>query len=234
MPPSRLERDNPPPRRKSCHSCVKAKRRCDQKQPTCTRCSQRKIVCHYPSRAVRSEAQAAAYSQSPTTLSGPASGPEPVPGGSSAEKPVVDCLAPIYNAEPVNHLHQLVLPEIPAEVTGHSSEIADATSLGLALDNDDILGYGDIDPDVFFDFTGSMRLGEELAVRPPQRVPAAPERLCLARLHAALESKFSYAMNRIKAGPSEMLLENQTPWCHPLLYRDDMPRGMQGMCLHKL
>ncbi|KAI1303820.1 hypothetical protein F5Y03DRAFT_359184 [Xylaria venustula] len=45
---STIERGNPPPRRKSCAACIKAKRRCDLRQPSCLRCSQRRIDCSYP------------------------------------------------------------------------------------------------------------------------------------------------------------------------------------------
>jgi hypothetical protein len=43
-----LERDNPPPRRKSCLACTRARRRCDQATPACQRCAQRTIDCQYP------------------------------------------------------------------------------------------------------------------------------------------------------------------------------------------
>ncbi|KAK5626088.1 hypothetical protein RRF57_001803 [Xylaria bambusicola] len=53
MPPSlsSIERGNPPPRRKSCAACIKAKRRCDLHQPSCLRCTQRRIDCSYPTPA---------------------------------------------------------------------------------------------------------------------------------------------------------------------------------------
>jgi hypothetical protein len=47
---SARERQNPPPRRKSCSACIKAKRRCDTALPSCLRCSQRRITCVYPAR----------------------------------------------------------------------------------------------------------------------------------------------------------------------------------------
>ncbi|KAK1150261.1 hypothetical protein N8T08_000163 [Aspergillus melleus] len=31
----------------------------------------------------------------------------------------------------------------------------------------------------------------------------------------------------LKSAPRMMVLENQTPWCHPQLYKDGMPRAMQ-------
>jgi Zn(2)-Cys(6) binuclear cluster domain-containing protein len=46
-----LERDNPPPRRKSCLACTRARRRCDQATPACQRCAQRTIDCQYPQGA---------------------------------------------------------------------------------------------------------------------------------------------------------------------------------------
>lgn len=45
---SSLERDNPPPRRKSCEACRAAKRRCNLALPACFRCSQRGLACIYP------------------------------------------------------------------------------------------------------------------------------------------------------------------------------------------
>lgn len=41
------ERSNPPARRKACDACIKAKRRCNLVQPTCGRCSLRRIQCQY-------------------------------------------------------------------------------------------------------------------------------------------------------------------------------------------
>ncbi|EFY89130.1 hypothetical protein J3458_019710 [Metarhizium acridum] len=33
--------------------------------------------------------------------------------------------------------------------------------------------------------------------------------------------------------PSLMILETQTPWCHPLLYKDGLPKSMQGQSHYK-
>ncbi|KAK3295413.1 uncharacterized protein B0H64DRAFT_424156 [Chaetomium fimeti] len=48
------ERRNPPPRRKSCAACIRAKRRCNLAQPTCSRCAHRMVQCVYPSSQPRS------------------------------------------------------------------------------------------------------------------------------------------------------------------------------------
>lgn len=39
--------ERPPPRRKSCGACIKAKRRCDLQRPFCGRCSSKNILCDY-------------------------------------------------------------------------------------------------------------------------------------------------------------------------------------------
>ncbi len=37
----------PPPRRTSCSACAKAKRRCDQQNPICSRCIKKNLICTY-------------------------------------------------------------------------------------------------------------------------------------------------------------------------------------------
>lgn len=37
-------------RQKSCHACVRGKRGCDKRQPTCSRCVEKKIQCVYAKR----------------------------------------------------------------------------------------------------------------------------------------------------------------------------------------
>ncbi|KAI7784884.1 hypothetical protein LA080_008915 [Diaporthe eres] len=180
--------------------------------------AQRRIACYYPSRPARTEA-------APTD---PSHGPLAAPGsdfhldGADVDGTLMDFLVPSCHTKPVNHLWT-----IPAEIPDQSTQVADAPSLGLAVDGRDILGDGNVDAELFFDFADSTPTGKDIAVRPPLGFSAAPRRLDLAGLHAALETNFSYAMDKIREAPSTMLLENQTPWCHPLLYRENMPRVMQ-------
>lgn len=234
MPPSRsrLERDDPPPRRKSCHACVKAKRRCDQGQPACTRCTQRSIACHYRSRPARSQASPA--DSLPATPTAFDSGI--VLNCANTDETFADFLVPSYNSEPLNHawtsqkspwVYPSRQPWSPPAAPVQSTQGAEATSLELALDDRDPLGDGTIDADLFFDFTDNTPVGKDVAARPPPGIPP-PSRCGVASLHIAFETNFSYAVDRIRAAPSNMLQENQTPWCHPLLYRVNMPRVIQG------
>jgi hypothetical protein len=41
------------------------------------------------------------------------------------------------------------------------------------------------------------------------------------------QSRVEYSMEQLKAAPAMMVKENQTPWCHPHLYEDYMPRPLQ-------
>lgn len=52
--------------------------------------------------------------------------------------------------------------------------------------------------------------------------------LNIEAISARLNSNLSYAVEKIKSAPSTMLLELQAPWCHVTLYKDEMPRVMQG------
>ncbi|KAF2814569.1 uncharacterized protein BDZ99DRAFT_494531 [Mytilinidion resinicola] len=57
------------------------------------------------------------------------------------------------------------------------------------------------------------------------RVPQAGE--CRWELTPSSYARISYAIDRMKQAPATMVLENQTPWSHPLLYEDCMPRVLQ-------
>lgn len=120
----------------------------------------------------------------------------------------------------------------PAARLNTPTELADTPSLALGVNYDG--GFDDriVEARVFLDLTDSTLAGMDVAVRTPLEIPA-PTRLDLAALHIALETNLSYALERIKAAPTNMLLENQTPWCHPLLYKETMPRVIQGKdCQH--
>lgn len=57
---------------------------------------------------------------------------------------------------------------------------------------------------------------------------AAPTTKTLDPMPDAVSRKLSYALDEIKKVPAMMVLETQTPWCHPRLYEEHMPRSMQG------
>ncbi|KKK16903.1 hypothetical protein ARAM_002674 [Aspergillus rambellii] len=46
-------------------------------------------------------------------------------------------------------------------------------------------------------------------------------------LSVLLASRFQYAIDTLQEVPRMMVTENRTPWCHPELYKDGMPKVMQ-------
>jgi hypothetical protein len=47
-------------------------------------------------------------------------------------------------------------------------------------------------------------------------------------LSAVAYSRVGYGIEQLKVAVSSMVLATQTPWSHPLLYEDFMPRCLQG------
>lgn len=42
-----------------------------------------------------------------------------------------------------------------------------------------------------------------------------------------IANRLQWSIDEIRKAPKSMVLENQTPWCHPMVYKDEMPRSMQ-------
>lgn len=53
-------------RQKNCHNCIQAKRRCDRRTPTCSRCIEKNAPCTYGK--IRGRAGPSGYLPSPTSL----------------------------------------------------------------------------------------------------------------------------------------------------------------------
>jgi hypothetical protein len=47
-------------------------------------------------------------------------------------------------------------------------------------------------------------------------------------IEQVIAKRLQFAIDEIKRAPALMIMETQTPWCHPLLYRDGMPKSMKG------
>lgn len=176
------ERRNPPPRRKSCAACVKAKRRCDMALPACLRCSQRCISCVYPSRPAREKSLAPSQ---PTSMPG------------------------------------ALIEDVS------SSTLSDAGQIQGSTDDFDLLPALDAE---FGDFSSfDLPLNEhtlELIEHSSTVSPLSSKEL--DSIPDVIANRLQWSIDQIRKAPTSMVLETQTPWCHPLLYRDVMPRSIQG------
>jgi len=208
MPPSlsAIERGDPPPRQKSCTSCIKAKRRCDLRTPSCQRCAQRGLACVYSQGRQKRK----------TLPLGTSAGP-----GSDGTVFCNDDGHIVWNSAVTSQsietsvdLHQLDMESI-------SPEFASACA-------DPVLGFLDHQ-------LGSpwrQDIGNVLLIsQPPQTQQSLlknnwkPE---VDKLSKVIASRLKYAIEAIRNAPRTMILENHTPWCHPELYTEEMPRAIQG------
>ncbi|KAF4976218.1 hypothetical protein FZEAL_7081 [Fusarium zealandicum] len=180
------ERRNPPPRRKSCAACTKAKRRCDFAVPACLRCSQRHIVCQYPSRALRG-VQTLIQSDASATI---------MPG-----------LLAVDGASPT-----------PSAVVQLDEPTTDEFNAIVASIDTDIIELAPFD----FPIEDTML---ELAHQPSELAP--PTTREFGSIPETIANRLQWSIDQIQKAPSTMVLENQTPWCHSMLYKNEMPRSMQ-------
>lgn len=171
-----MERSDPPARRKSCQACKKARRRCDLARPTCQRCAQRNIHCHYP--------------YAPPQRVG------------------VSCIQPLI---PVSGIEGSLTPSC----LGIFDSILEPTD-----DFTDQLFQGSLDCDASNWSSPRLSTTAQNALNRSQLVT-------VPQVTRAITSRLQYAMDTILKGPSQMVSENQTPWCHSHLYDEGMPKSMQ-------
>ncbi|KAI3321297.1 hypothetical protein HD806DRAFT_204875 [Xylariaceae sp. AK1471] len=209
-----IERGNPPPRRKSCAACIKAKRRCDLRQPSCLRCSQRKIDCCYPPRV---EATSRKHSDA---ASCPAQMSSSVQSQQLMKEPLPE-MAPWETSFDFNmDLSPSYHPSCPTFPTFSFNEptFEDLNFL------DEIVSVDDTSHAIVPPTPGPTSAIEDpmpMVLRSPN---ASLTRMQLLRAASELiEKRLRYAIDTFKHAPEKMVLEGGTPWSHPALYHDSMP-----------
>lgn len=135
---------------------------------------------------------------------------------------------------------QHAAPFLSKDEHGEQRESADATTgddLWLTLDEPtNSPSFSWMDAHVPTEMTGGLSLDSEWASIPNLR-PA--EEICYGSvihtgyydiewISSRMNSNLAYANEKIKSAPSTMLLELQTPWSHKSLYKNELPRVMQG------
>ncbi|KLU91017.1 hypothetical protein MAPG_09542 [Magnaporthiopsis poae ATCC 64411] len=249
---SALERDNPPPRRKSCAACIKSKRRCDVGFPTCQRCLHRQIECVYelasgplrtdrPARQRRQQAakQAGGVAAAPSC---PAVTPQP-----GEKTPQVTSLETVGDLLPWDDLTSFGSPLPPFDPF---STHAPSNTLTTASSTDTLLNTAD--PSEFTMFQDADSLLDSILMTP---APPAPKSLEVYRgsiqevemgtgrlqfdfpayqtnlpgppvpfsMSQIFRSRLNFAVEELRRAPKLFLETTGTPWMHPLLYRDYMP-----------
>ncbi|KAH6887066.1 hypothetical protein B0T10DRAFT_575566 [Thelonectria olida] len=201
------ERNQAPPRRKSCLGCVRAKRRCDLGQPACQRCAQQNRQCryHYSDEPRRLGRRSAGQSARQGPLSQALQGRNVSQLGSDMTVPLQ--IEGVFNFSQHDGLDDLL--NIDTE------PFLDPSSF--------VFGCSDVDNTGVFEPDRTVSATLNLIPPPPKQPSSWPE--TMSRTMVAL--RFQYAMDEIIRAPFRMAHENATPWCHPQVYSDDMPRSMQ-------
>lgn len=224
---SAIERANPPPRRKSCQACIKAKRRCDLGQPACLRCTQRLLECRYdPNVSARRDCAAANAEKRHAVTAAVASTCNPsfaleIPGNSV-----------LSAGDTAPTMADLASPSEPTLYSGFDF-------LNPDLDVDMLQFIQDIpteaDAEDFFTIPRPPTPSYnklDLVLSPQDTAlvlqPEGEWNLRTTPLSFTIAHRLQYAMDMVKDAPRRMVADLQTPWCHPELYRDNMPRLMQG------
>ncbi|KAK1456457.1 hypothetical protein CMEL01_16470 [Colletotrichum melonis] len=210
MSNSFFERANPPPRRKTCTACTKAKRRCDHGQPACLRCSRRNIACDYSA--------------------------PPIPIRSKASNRDLVVRAPKPRRQ---HNQSSAAPSPVPLLDDNAGSSASLTPWSqnpdlLPLDMGDL---EDVNFDLAFDELITSDAFLEGALIAPSLTPKPDDMLVPSydsapgSLESVIANRLQYALDEIKKVPTTVVMENQAPWSHPCLYRAHMPRDMQGKYL---
>jgi hypothetical protein len=69
---------------------------------------------------------------------------------------------------------------------------------------------------------------QELSLPLTRSISVPINKQCLSQIVPETYERISYSIEQLKQGPATMVLEKQTPWSHPRLYEDHMPRILQG------
>ena len=59
---------------------------------------------------------------------------------------------------------------------------------------------------------------------------AAPTTGTFVPLPEIARKRLQYPIEQLQKAPGAMVKELQTPWCHPRLWEDSMPKSIQGTC----
>lgn len=240
-PPLSRAGEAPPPRQKSCLACIKAKRRCDQRVPACLRCAQRRATCVYshPVRTLRARVRGVQGQPTPEhpppavhSASEQSHEEHEIPGDMTID---YDFCAAV-DASTVDPLFGW--PDDQAHLAyGDSSGVqqaAEPTLIPEPFQEWSLMApFGDVS--LLGDVAGKSVFPSQTTLAEAAPAPHKPACEITPTGHfnmeivtAELDCKLAYSVERIKSAPKTMLTELQTPWCHPSLYKDDMPTVMQG------
>ncbi|KAK4448014.1 hypothetical protein QBC34DRAFT_407964 [Podospora aff. communis PSN243] len=215
MPPSwsAVERVDPPPRKKSCAACIKAKRRCSQDSPSCQRCRQRRLECKYAGGRIT---KPSLDHESPQELVTPTPSTthtvHVVHADSDSGSQITPTATPRVFVPP--HEFAYTIPWTPSV---GSTEGATGPSGSVDTPGPRFVELPTAVPPTS---TGTSEVLDVLsATRPFTEISDA--------VAYAMKIRLQYALDRTSFAVNQMVFECSTPWSHPQLYQREMPRSIQ-------
>ncbi|KAK0642812.1 Transcription factor gsfR2 [Lasiodiplodia hormozganensis] len=190
----------PPPRRKSCGRCVKAKRRCDLQLP-CSRCAEKGLACEYPSaagpwRPDQSQKPAAAPDLDLAALNAM---------GADGFESIMPGLMNRYDLD----LH-MDLGDTPALLTGSGAFDQMDDRRESSFGSPESQSTSTRETFTREDYEDFYELREEL----DQGKLGNPN------------SASAYIIDLVRNFPKTMALKMKTPFLHPRMYEDNMPKAI--------
>ncbi|KAI0396607.1 hypothetical protein F5Y17DRAFT_455885 [Xylariaceae sp. FL0594] len=214
----------PAPRQKNCNSCVQAKRRCDRRTPTCSRCAEKMAPCVYISKSKtnsRPSRHGAASSHMGTSSLFPLNGVLDSP----------PLLPPVFSLD-ANYFHSIEKEFLPTFATGPLYQPPPDADNGAESCMDPlqclISGNGSSSPNQWLLHT------ETEEVPRTQNPGAHPKALRTMAACADIKpwhafdptSTLYFVVNRVKGFVSELGARNALPFLHRYLYRSHTPECM--------
>lgn len=143
-------------------------------------------------------------------------------GGVPCERCARQRLDCVYHRNPRDGTTVQVEPPVSASEAGLESlpltldSIAESDLLNLQVGVADEI-ITNLDFEEIFDIAS-------LPAHSPTHQPRSPA----STLKSFQTARLAYPIQIIKSAPASFVRENQTPWSHPLLWEDEMPKYLQG------
>jgi hypothetical protein len=200
MPPDRSRAINPQGRQKSCSECAKAKRKCGLEQPRCARCSRQHLSCVYPPQP---RLQAA----TPQLVN-----PQIATSDTNTEFNAADLPLEMPDMESADMAFDFDIPAMP---TGSTVDVLDFDFSAGASSLDALANMINI----------SLDPEDQMAIQRNYANMRKP--FSAAHLSPFAKARVEYSIEQYRLAPKTMVAQNCTPWSHPMLYEEHMPRSLQ-------
>ncbi|KXJ86378.1 hypothetical protein Micbo1qcDRAFT_168428 [Microdochium bolleyi] len=207
-------------RRKSCLACTRAKRRCDLGLPLCSRCDERGVACVYaPALASRRRRLDKQSSIARQHIDADVHIDTDINASIDVDIDNADFDAAMLDP----CLTGPAQPRVGFDMMNSvfATNLYNATTTSSPLEP-----YSSSFAPPSFSFRPQLTENNTKIAIVPSTKPLIVLPDDADALRAVLDPRLHYAIAQFCGAPEQLALSCQTPWSHPLLYRDRLPRSM--------